>query len=274
MRFDLLPPASAESLTQQHEKEKEAENAPALPHKNVVLPRRSLIIMTGEARYCWQHAITHRRTDKINGRMVKRQRRVSLTFRRVRRDPCCCSYPDYCDSQLQRSDCNYLSHKREKALKEQLAREKAASAEDSLAPTFEEMEHVHKVFQIQTLLRSLLNWCRYMIALPHTLVTPARPNGPRWWPSCKTGLLAQWWPIYVRLSLFVAQHLLTPRTGCGNGKYLDCNADCSFIGCDRSIKLIDICKERGFEVFVCDALKVPFRDNSFDLGTYPLPWCY
>lgn len=55
--------------------------------------------------------------------------------------------------------------------------------------------------------------------------------------------------------------------GCGNGKYLDTNAECSFIGCDRSAKLIDICGERKFEVFVCDALKVPFRDNSFDLGS-------
>ena len=38
------------------------------------------------------------------------------------------------------------------------------------------------------------------------------------------------------------------------------------MGCDRSVKLIDICKDRGFEVFVCDALKVPFRDSSFDLS--------
>lgn len=48
-----------------------------------VLERRSLVIMKKEARYEWQHGIRGRKTDKIEGVTVKRERRLSLTFRKV-----------------------------------------------------------------------------------------------------------------------------------------------------------------------------------------------
>lgn len=52
-----------------------------LHHANadVALERRSLLILTGDARYNWTHAIPARTND--NG--VERDRRVSLTFRTV-----------------------------------------------------------------------------------------------------------------------------------------------------------------------------------------------
>lgn len=53
-----------------------------LTHHQVLEPN-SLIIMQHEARYLWQHGIAKRKTDKIDGRVKKRQRRLSLTFRRV-----------------------------------------------------------------------------------------------------------------------------------------------------------------------------------------------
>ncbi|NXD10346.1 ALKB8 protein, partial [Nothocercus nigrocapillus] len=36
------------------------------------------------------------------------------------------------------------------------------------------------------------------------------------------------------------------------------------IGCDRSKNLVDICGEKGFQAFVCDALAVPIRSGSCD----------
>nr|XP_021517499.1 alkylated DNA repair protein alkB homolog 8 [Meriones unguiculatus] len=36
------------------------------------------------------------------------------------------------------------------------------------------------------------------------------------------------------------------------------------IGCDRSRNLVDICRERQFQAFVCDALAVPIRSGSCD----------
>lgn len=48
----------------------------------LILPR-SLIVMAGESRYTWYHGIPPRKSDKFNGENLKRQRRVSITFRKV-----------------------------------------------------------------------------------------------------------------------------------------------------------------------------------------------
>ena len=48
--------------------------------KSIVLEDCSLIILSGPARYEWQHAIPARKSDTINGIKTERDRRVSLTF--------------------------------------------------------------------------------------------------------------------------------------------------------------------------------------------------
>jgi len=48
----------------------------------VRMPKRSLVLMTGAARYSWTHRIDHVKSDKVNGIAVPRKRRVSMTFRR------------------------------------------------------------------------------------------------------------------------------------------------------------------------------------------------
>uniref|UniRef100_A0AAG5DN45 Fe2OG dioxygenase domain-containing protein n=1 Tax=Anopheles atroparvus TaxID=41427 RepID=A0AAG5DN45_ANOAO len=52
--------------------------------------------------------------------------------------------------------------------------------------------------------------------------------------------------------------------GCGNGKYLSSNSSAIMFGCDRSDGLLNVCRERGFNVLQCDCLAVPFRDESVD----------
>ncbi|XP_020155898.1 tRNA (carboxymethyluridine(34)-5-O)-methyltransferase [Aegilops tauschii subsp. strangulata] len=52
--------------------------------------------------------------------------------------------------------------------------------------------------------------------------------------------------------------------GCGNGKYLGFNPECFYIGCDISPPLIEICAGRGHEVFVADAVNLPYRENVAD----------
>lgn len=70
---------------------------------NVLLPARSLLIMTGEARYAWTHGICPRHSDVIeteNGITTQeRDIRVSFTFRKVRRGGCCCNFKEYCDTR-------------------------------------------------------------------------------------------------------------------------------------------------------------------------------
>lgn len=69
---------------------------------DVLLPARSLLIMTGEARYAWTHGIGSRHSDVIeteNGTTTReRGTRVSFTFRKVRRGECRCDFKDYCDT--------------------------------------------------------------------------------------------------------------------------------------------------------------------------------
>jgi alkylated DNA repair dioxygenase AlkB len=49
----------------------------------IALQERSLIVLSGPARYDWQHAISARKSDIIDGIKTERARRVSLTFRNV-----------------------------------------------------------------------------------------------------------------------------------------------------------------------------------------------
>ena len=72
----------------------------------VLLPRRSMLVMTGEARYAWAHGIVPRMTDVIRDEesggltLMKRGQRTSLTFRKsLNGVPCKCDYQRFCDSQ-------------------------------------------------------------------------------------------------------------------------------------------------------------------------------
>ncbi|XP_062564046.1 alkylated DNA repair protein alkB homolog 8 [Armigeres subalbatus] len=72
---------------------------------NVNLPRRSLLLMTGESRLGWTHAITPRKTDTIrskNGLSIrKRELRISFTFRKLKDSPCRCQFHFLCDTYQQ-----------------------------------------------------------------------------------------------------------------------------------------------------------------------------
>lgn len=50
---------------------------------SLYLARRSVLVLSGEARYGWKHGIAARKSDVVAGTRVKRGRRVSLTFRTV-----------------------------------------------------------------------------------------------------------------------------------------------------------------------------------------------
>ena len=49
----------------------------------VWLAPRSLVVLSGEARHGWLHGIASRKSDEWDGQKYDRQRRVSLTFRKV-----------------------------------------------------------------------------------------------------------------------------------------------------------------------------------------------
>jgi alkylated DNA repair dioxygenase AlkB len=64
----------------------------------VVLPKRSALLMTGKARYFYEHQINERRVDRTEKGLIYRKLRISLTFRRLKEKPFCdCNYPLTCD---------------------------------------------------------------------------------------------------------------------------------------------------------------------------------
>ena len=67
------------------------------------------------------------------------------------------------------------------------------------------------------------------------------------------------WPVVEK---FIPATGFGVDIGCGNGKYLLPN----MIGCDRSTKLLSICKTRGHEVFIADCLNTMFRADLFDFA--------
>lgn len=50
----------------------------------LVLNQRSLLIISGEARYEWLHGIKGIKSDTIQGIKMLRRRRISLTFRKIK----------------------------------------------------------------------------------------------------------------------------------------------------------------------------------------------
>lgn len=50
---------------------------------DLYVPAGSLVVMSRDARYVWRHSIAPRKSDLVDGRRVRRGRRISLTFRTV-----------------------------------------------------------------------------------------------------------------------------------------------------------------------------------------------
>ncbi len=70
---------------------------------NVLIPRRSVIIMNDESRYLWTHGINPSKSDIVvsnDGKsltLIHRNNRISFTFRKVKRTQCECDFTKYCD---------------------------------------------------------------------------------------------------------------------------------------------------------------------------------
>jgi alkylated DNA repair dioxygenase AlkB len=51
--------------------------------KSLLLERRSVVVLTGEARHLWSHGIIGRKVDDYKGLQIPRSNRISMTFRKV-----------------------------------------------------------------------------------------------------------------------------------------------------------------------------------------------
>lgn len=72
------------------------------------------------------------------------------------------------------------------------------------------------------------------------------------------------WPVVQAFLDRIPAGCLLADVGCGNGKYMGVRKDIGVVGVDRSSGLVKICRDRGLEAHVGDALCTPFRSGSFD----------
>lgn len=67
--------------------------------KHLYIKPRSVIFFSGEVRFLWEHSIALRKIDRVEDNIFFRKRRVSMTFRKIRKSECECPYINFCDSQ-------------------------------------------------------------------------------------------------------------------------------------------------------------------------------
>jgi alkylated DNA repair dioxygenase AlkB len=53
--------------------------------ESFLLEPRSLLVLSDEARYEWEHGIARRKNDRWQGEVIPRRRRLSVTFRMLKR---------------------------------------------------------------------------------------------------------------------------------------------------------------------------------------------
>ncbi|XP_036392859.1 alkylated DNA repair protein alkB homolog 8 [Megalops cyprinoides] len=197
----------------------------------VVLPARSLLVMKGESRYLWTHGITPRKFDMVPAcdsatpQMVTSDPGDLTLSKRATRT-------SFTFRKVRRSpcDCAYPS-----ACDSQCAPATpgtpALPRDDGDASRLE-TRFVHQVYE--------------QIA-SHFSSTRHSP-----------------WPCVGDFLRSLPPGAVLADVGCGNGKYLGVNPDLWAVGCDRSCSLVQICADRGFQVLVSDALRVPLRDGVCD----------
>lgn len=199
----------------------------------VLLPPRSLVVMTGASRYEWTHAIQPRLFDVVDGARVDRKRRLSITFRKVQTTPCACVFPVQCAAQGQFEQ-ERLRKLRLREQHQEKGEEAARQSGESLAPTVVEQQFVHAFYET---------------VADHFSSTRYNP-----WPRIKQ---------FVQALPFGS---VVADLGCGNGKYMLCvdPTQSVAVGGDRSARLAQICGARGLNALVCDAMRAPIRSASCD----------
>jgi alkylated DNA repair protein alkB family protein 8 len=221
----------------------------SLLRKLVYPPRRSLLLMSGPARYTWEHMIVSRMTDTHDGKVIPRGQRVSLTLRSA------LELPSNGGAPLARVESDIYPPMWGHASRD---RENITTNKDSLATPSTEKEHVHAVYDaIAT------QW-------HHT--------------RGKRGVL---WPGATQFLKQLPQGSVVADVGCGDGKYFPAiwEAGSFVIGTDISLPLLKtsigasasedspesrrISEERGHlrdrpAVAVADCMNVPLRSKSCD----------
>ncbi|XP_038063102.1 uncharacterized protein LOC119733804 [Patiria miniata] len=72
------------------------------------------------------------------------------------------------------------------------------------------------------------------------------------------------WPRVKEFLLSLEPGSIVADVGCGNGKYLGINKQIYKVGSDCCSSLVSIAHRADHEAMVCDNIRLPYRDDSFD----------
>lgn len=193
----------------------------------ILLKARSLCLIQGESRYRWKHGIVNRKydVDPRTNRVIPRKTRVSLTLRKIRKRPCECQWKEFCDWDR-----------------------KGWFSEHS--PHFFCFSGEMSVPSSEDLALKLEN--SYVSDVYENIATHFDETRHSSWKAVK-----QFIDELPRGSVMY-------DVGCGNGKYLIPKDGLFKIGCDMCMGLCEIALKKDCHVARCDALNLPFRDESAD----------
>ncbi|XP_064831314.1 alkylated DNA repair protein alkB homolog 8 [Oncorhynchus masou masou] len=200
----------------------------------VVLPRRSLLVMKGESRYLWTHGITPRKFDVVPACDPKSPAAVTSDL------------SNHSNLTLSRRGTRTsLTFRKVRRTPCDCGHPSACDSQQPPAPPSPPF-----------LPRSQTDACRLEAEFVHHVYEEiaCHFSSTRHSP----------WPRVCHFLSSLEPGSILADVGCGNGKYLGVNPDVIAVGCDRSSALVQICSERGFRVFVSDALNVPLRSDTCD----------
>ena len=233
----------------------------------IYLPRLSCFVLSDEARYAWKHGITKKTFDHVQidlpddnsvanqyfppSELRKRERRISLTFRKVLIPPSCeCKFPIPCDVQ----------EKVKPKKKANIAEEMKIEMRDTLTENTNDSEELGRKLEREHVLEF------YETAAEHFSKTRHSP-----WPLISRFLTLRTPENKNELQEHdgLDSNMLVADVGCGNGKYLRCiPSSMTAVGTDISANLLKQSKQLGthkHDLFVADGLSLPFRDELFDV---------
>ncbi|XP_055278919.1 alkylated DNA repair protein alkB homolog 8 isoform X1 [Moschus berezovskii] len=194
----------------------------------VMLPRRSLLVMAGESRYLWTHGITPRKFDTVQASKGHKSGIITSDVEDLTLNKRGIR-TSFTFRKVKQTPCN-CSYP---LVCDSQMKEAPASFPESDKEALQlEQDYVHRVYE---------EIARHFSSTRHTP-----------------------WPHIVEFLKALPSGSLVADIGCGNGKYLGINKELYMIGCDHSQNLVDICRERQYQAFVCDALAVPIRSGSCD----------
>lgn len=217
--------------------------------RHVCLPRRSAIIFSGEGRYSWFHSISTRKVDRVEGKLVYRRRRVSLTFRKVKRTPCSCRWPIFCDSRgFNQADFKFSENIGQNGVQEQAKPSSTYKMNDLDRNIISEgIQSTRGDNKLGVLERQYVHEVYDKIA-PHFSDSRVRP-----------------WPSVADYLSNLESGSVVGDIGCGNGKYFEVNPNLLVIATDISKNLLKIAATKINQgVFQSNGLNLPIKTSIID----------